>query len=137
MAIPAPPAIPPSRPPKNKSQRASKVVKLGTITALSVLVIGFCAAQNSAEDVTADCVELTDTDGSGAYLVVDDDRCDDDSHRFGSSSHGAYAWYYGGRMIGNRVRGGTTIRPKDANITSRGGHEIQRGGFGWRGFGGS
>ncbi len=131
------PAGPPPNRPKQPSQRASKVVKVGTVTALSVLVIGFCAAQNSAEDVTADCVERADTDASGQYLVVNDANCDDDDDGHYSSSRGAYMWYYGGRRVGNRVTGGTTIRPSDAHITSRNGREIQRGGFGGRGFGGS
>ncbi|MEV5407411.1 hypothetical protein AB0K60_01030 [Thermopolyspora sp. NPDC052614] len=124
--------------PKQPSQRASKVVKLGTITALSVLVVGFCAAQNSAEEVAADCVDWTNTDASGQYLVVSDFYCDDDDDDDDdfSSSRVAYRWYYGGRRVGDRVTGGTTIRPSDAHITSRNGHVIQRGGFGGRIFGG-
>lgn len=135
MASPGYPVPPPPDRPKEPSRRASKAVKLGTIGALSVLVIGSCAAQNRPADVTADCVELGDADASGRYRVVDDDRCDDD-RRYYSSSRGAYRWYYGGRRVGDRVTGGTTIRPSDATITSRGGREIQRGGFGGRGSGG-
>jgi len=124
-------------PPAASSPLASKAVKLGTVTALSALVVGFCAAQNSAKEVTADCVELTDVDAAGRYRVVDEWYCDDDddgSHY--TATRGAYRWYYGGRLVGDRVSGGTTIRPSDATITTRTGRTIQRGGFGGRGFGG-
>ncbi|TDD43220.1 hypothetical protein E1286_29355 [Nonomuraea terrae] len=80
---------------------------------------------------------------AGSYQVVDDDYCDDDdgsSTNYGHSyygSRGAYMWYYGGRRVGNTVQGGTTLRPSDVNISSRGGKEIQRGGFGRSWSGGS
>lgn len=119
------------------SPLASKVVRLGTVTALSALVVGFCTVQNRAEEVAADCVDLTDVDAGGYYRVVDDSYCDDDddgSHYF--RSRAAYRWYYGGRRAGDRVAEGTTIRPADTTITTRSGHTIQRGGFGGRGSGG-
>ena len=116
---------------------ASKVVKLGTVTALSALVVGFCVAQNRPREIVADCVDLTDIDDSFRYRVVDDRYCDDDddgSHY--SSPRYAYRWYYGGRRVGDRVGDGTTIRPADATIHTRTGRTIQRGGFGGRWFGG-
>ncbi|MFC7583192.1 hypothetical protein ACFQYP_04910 [Nonomuraea antimicrobica] len=73
-------------------------------------------------------------------MVVDDSYCDDDgSYRYYSSgrSLGAYSWYYGGIRNGNRVSGGTTLRPSDVNISTRAGKEIQRGGFGNRSSSGS
>ncbi|MEO3800348.1 hypothetical protein [Nonomuraea sp. B1E8] len=76
----------------------------------------------------------------GSYRVVDDDYCDDDDYHsssYNSGSRGAYRWYYGGTRSGDRVHGGTTYRPSDANITSRQGKSIQRGGFGNRWGGGS
>jgi hypothetical protein len=82
---------------------ASKVVKLGTVTALSALVVGFCVAQNRPREIVADCVDLTDIDDSFRYRVVDDRYCDDDddgSHY--SSSRYAYRWYYGGRRTAPR-----------------------------------
>lgn len=123
--------------PKAPSRLASKAVGLGTVTALSALVVGFCTAQNSGRQVAADCVELTDVTRSGQYRVVPDHYCDDrDDGSHYSGSRGAYRWYYGGRRVGDRVTDGTTIRPSDATITTRTGHVIQRGGFGGRGFGG-
>ncbi|GGM77361.1 hypothetical protein GCM10010106_24750 [Thermopolyspora flexuosa] len=112
-------------------------MKLGTVTALSALVVGFCVAQNRPREIVADCVDLTDIDDSFRYRVVDDRYCDDDddgSHY--SSSRYAYRWYYGGRRVGDRVGDGTTIRPADATIHTRTGRTIQRGGFGGRSFGG-
>ncbi|MFC0861514.1 hypothetical protein ACFHYQ_04295 [Sphaerimonospora cavernae] len=110
------------------------MVKLGALGVLSVLVVGFCAAQES-EEVDADCVDMSNTQPDGSYAVVDDDYCDDDSHYHGS--HGAYRWYYGGNRVGDRVRSGTTARPPDSRITSRSGRVIQRGGFGFHSGGGS
>jgi hypothetical protein len=126
-------AKPPHAEPKRKS---SKVIPLVVLGVLSVMVVGYCAAQDGDDDVVADCVvQLQD----GAYEVVDDDYCDDDGnavHYYGGA-RGAYLWYYGGRRVGNRVEGGTTLRPSDVNISSRSGKSIQRGGFGGNSSGGS
>lgn len=123
---------------KEPPRKSSKVVPLTIIGALSVMVLGFCAATPD-DDVTADCVIRRD---DGTYEVVDDDYCDDDGHNtyYHSSyvgSRGAYMWYYGGQKVGNRIQGGTTLRPADVNITSRTGKSIQRGGFGRSWTGGS
>ncbi|YCK35866.1 hypothetical protein ACNF49_17810 [Actinomadura sp. ATCC 39365] len=105
------------------------------------MLVGYCAATQDDDDVTADCVvQLED----GTYEVVDDDYCDDDggsgsgggSHYY-AGSRGAYMWYYGGHRVGNRMQGGTTYRPSDVNISSRNGKSIQRGGFGNSWGGGS
>ncbi|MGR6916059.1 hypothetical protein ACU635_17610 [[Actinomadura] parvosata] len=122
MAKPQAPTEPP--------RKSSKVVPLVVLGVLSVMVVGYCAAVADDDEVTADCVvQLED----GTYEVVDDDYCDDDgsggSYYYGGS-RGAYLWYYGGRRVGNRVEGGTTLKPSDVTITSRNGKEIQRGGFG-------
>ena len=121
------------QPPPRKS---SKVVPLVVLGVLSVMVVGYCAAVTDDEDVTADCVvQLED----GTYEVVDDDYCDDDNRTtvYYGGSRGAYMWYYGGHRVGNRMQGGTTVRPSDTNISSRSGKEIQRGGFGRSWSGGS
>ncbi|AQZ69940.1 unnamed protein product [[Actinomadura] parvosata subsp. kistnae] len=123
MAKPQAPTEPP--------RKSSKVVPLVVLGVLSVIVVGYCAAVVDDDEVTADCVvQLED----GTYEVVDDDYCDDDggggSSYYYGGSRGAYLWYYGGRRVGNRVEGGTTLKPSDVTITSRSGKEIQRGGFG-------
>jgi hypothetical protein len=131
-------AHPPKKPPPVPAQprKASKAIPLTILGVLSVMLVGYCAVTQDDDDVTADCVQqLTD----GTYEVVDDDNCDDDNGRttFYGGSHGAYLWYYGGTRIGNRLRGGTTVRPSNVNISSRTGKSIQRGGFGsnWGGSG--
>ncbi len=130
MAVP--PAHP-SPPPQPKSSgggpKSSTVVKLGAVGVLSILVVGFCAAQRT-QKVNADCVDTSRPLPDGSYAVVDDDHCDDSSYRY-HGSHGAYRWYYGGSRNGGRVRGGTTAKPADAQITTRSGRVIQRGGFGF------
>jgi hypothetical protein len=125
----------PPQAPTQPPRKSSKIVPLVVLGVLSVMVVGYCAAQDD-DEVTADCVvQLED----GTYEVVDDDYCDDDNGniRYYSGSRGAYTWYYGGRRVGNRIEGGTTYRPSDVDITSRNGKSIQRGGFGNSWSGGS
>ncbi|GIH31924.1 hypothetical protein Mam01_20880 [Microbispora amethystogenes] len=127
----------PAPPPPEGGGKSSTAVKLGTLGVLSVLLVGFCAAQDDYEEVGADCVDTSTRNPDGSYLVVDDYYCDDDDdHRHYSGSHGAYRWYYGGSRTGARVHNGTTVRPADARITSHTGRVIQRGGFGFHSGGG-
>ncbi|MFI6321942.1 hypothetical protein ACIBG8_30715 [Nonomuraea sp. NPDC050556] len=129
MAAPTPSPQPP-QPPRPPQKKSSKVITLTVIGAISVLVVGYCAAQ-SQDDVTADCIDSSTQLADGSYAVVDDDYCDESSSHY-RGSHGAFLWYYAGTRIGARVMKGSTIRPANVNISSRGGHEIQRGGFGSR-----
>jgi hypothetical protein len=121
----------PPAPPKSKK---SKVIALTGIGVVSLLLIGYCSAQEDYEEVGADCVDLSNPQPDGSYTYVDDDYCDDDHY---SGSHGAYRWYYGGVRSGTHVRLGSTIRPSDVQIVSRKGTVIQRGGFGGRSGSGS
>ncbi|MFG1705904.1 hypothetical protein ACFLIM_22175 [Nonomuraea sp. M3C6] len=127
-----------AQPPHNQQsppRKSSKAVTLTILGVISVGLVGVWAIAQADDDVTADCVVQLD---DGNYEVVDDDYCDDDgAPRFYGGSRGAYIWYYGGTRVGNRVRGGTTYRPSDVNISTRTGKEIQRGGFGNRSSGGS
>ncbi len=124
-------------PPPKKNKKASTAVKLGAIGVLSVLVVGFCAAvDDDYEEVDADCVDMNNPLPDGSYPIVDDDLCDDDGRVY-HGSHGAYGWYYGGVRAGSHIRGGTTLRPSNAQISTRSGKVIQRGGFGSRSSGGS
>lgn len=111
-------------------QKSSKIVTLSVVGVVSLMVVGFCAAQNNYEEVGADCVDLDTRNPDGSYVVVDDDYCEE--HRYHGST-GAYGWYYAGTRLGTRVVQGTTVRPSNAQITSRTGYVIQRGGFGGRG----
>ncbi len=130
----------PAATPPGSGVKSSTMIKLGTLGVLSVLVVGFCAAQDDYEEVGADCVDTSTMNPDGSYVVVDDSYCDDDDdgngHSHYSGSHGAYRWYYGGTRNGGRVYHGTTIRPADAQITTRSGRVVQRGGFGFHSGGG-
>lgn len=123
----------PHKPPQPK--KSSKIITLTVIGAVSVMVVGYCAATQNREDVKADCVDQNTQLSDGSYAVVDDDFCDSGSGYRGS--HGAFLWYYGGTRLGARVLRGTTVRPSDVNISSRSGRDIQRSGFGGRSTGGS
>ncbi|MEU4574864.1 hypothetical protein ACBI99_08685 [Nonomuraea sp. ATR24] len=120
----------PPKPPPPK-QRSSKAITLTVIGVVSVMVVGYCAATQDDDEVTADCVDTSQQLPDGSYPVVDEDYCDDDHHsHYYAGPRGAYHWYYGGVRNGTRVRGGTTLRPSDVTISTRTGREIQRGGFG-------
>ncbi|GLX00828.1 hypothetical protein [Microtetraspora sp. NBRC 16547] len=135
---------PNTAPPPKPPGMSSTAVKLGAVGVLSLLVVGFCAAQNDYEEVSADCVDLSNVESDGSYTVVNDEYCDDDGgsgsgsgghyHYYGS--HGAYGWYYGGTRTGGRVWQGTTLKPSDAQINTRSGRVVQRGGFGFHSGGG-
>lgn len=113
----------------SKPKKSSNVVTLSVIGAVSVMVVGYCAATSGAKSVTADCVDSRRA-ADGSYTVVEDRYCDDDGVRYYGGSRGAYHWYYGGTRVGSRVHGGRTVRPHGVEITSRNGRAIQRGGFG-------
>lgn len=100
------------------------------IGALS-LTVAACGGNDTSDDVTAYCVDQDTYQSDGSYQVADDDYCDDDSSSY-RGSHGGYYWYYGGRRSGARIVKGTTVKPREATITSRSGKTIQRGGFGGR-----
>ena len=125
--VPVTPAKPPGR-----RMRSAKV-RIGMIGVLS-LTVAACGSDD--DDVTAYCVDRNTYQSDGSYQVIDDDYCDDDSSSY-HGGHGGYYWYYGGNYKGARISKGTTVKPKDAKITSTGGKTIQRGGFGKRSSGGS
>ncbi len=129
------PNLPRKPAPKATGSKASKAITLTGIGVVSLLLIGYCSAQEDYEEVGADCVDLNSYQADGSYTVVDEDYCDDTSHYHGS--YGAYRWYYGGTRSGARIGRGTTVRPSDVQIVTRKGSVIQRGGFGGRGGGGS
>src|SRR5690606_39859503 len=87
----------------SKPKKSSNVVTLSVIGAVSVMVVGYCAATSGAKSVTADCVDSRRA-ADGSYTVVEDRYCDDDARYYGGS-RGAYHWYYGGTRVGSRVHG--------------------------------
>ncbi|MFF0770941.1 hypothetical protein ACFYUK_18795 [Nonomuraea wenchangensis] len=100
--------------------------------AVAVVTAGVVASlDDGTEEVVADCVIATQQ-ADGTYQVVDDRFCDGGSHA------AYYHWLYGSSATGRTgyVRGGTTSRPPNAQIKTRVGTVIQRGGFGKSGTGG-
>ncbi|WP_344218872.1 hypothetical protein [Nonomuraea bangladeshensis] len=102
-----------------------------TLLGLAVATIVVGVADDDPEEVVADCVIATQQ-ADGTYQVVDDRFCDGGSHA------AYYHWLYGGSATSRTgyVRGGTTSRPPNAQIKTRVGKSIQRGGFGKSGTGG-
>ncbi|WP_326642513.1 hypothetical protein OG884_04730 [Streptosporangium sp. NBC_01755] len=125
----APQNLPGKPPAKPSGFKASKVVTITGIGVVSLLLVGYCSAQQDYEEVGAECVDLNSRQPDGTYEVVDEDLCDDNRYH---GSRGAYSWYYGGVRSGAYIQQGTTVRPSDVKITSRKGTVIQRGGFGGR-----
>ncbi|MBB2913039.1 hypothetical protein FHS43_004334 [Streptosporangium becharense] len=128
--------------------KASSIITLLTVGVVSLTVVASCLAGENDKEITADCVNIDSREDDGSYEVVDEALCDlydfddlEDPHGSDDSglgySYRAYQWYYGGVRDGFRASGGTTVRPSDARVSSRGGIVIQRGGFGGRGSSGS
>ncbi|MCK2237510.1 MULTISPECIES: hypothetical protein [unclassified Crossiella] len=124
---------------ERKAKLRKRLLIGGGVTVGVVALVAIWYAAQQPDDVTARCV---DQDG----VVVDDDYCDDDYARsHGGTSHGGggifiynggrqYSYNYGGTGTkGQKITGGSSIRPKDANISTASGKSIQRGGFGIRG----
>ncbi|MEV0292989.1 hypothetical protein [Nocardia sp. NPDC050710] len=110
-------------------------------------------ALTAPDEVTASCVQI---DENGQEVVVEDKFCQpgqagfvDDSGSGASSghSHGGgiivlggwpqYRYYYGGNTtVGKPPTGATTVRPKNAEIKTKSGTTVQRGGLGSKSSGG-
>lgn len=98
----------------------------------------------SAPEVTAYCVKTE----NGEEVVVEDRYCTPGQSGFVDGNGGTgsliilgggpqYRYYYGGNnTVGKPPVGGTTIKPKGADITTKSGTTIQRGGLGSKSTGG-
>ena len=85
------------------------------------------------KNVTAQCTDSNN-------VIVDDDYCDESYYRShgGYSSGGfiyiggsSYRYNYGGSgVVGQKAVGGSYTIPKGANVTTKSGTSVQRGGFG-------
>ncbi|WP_280502882.1 hypothetical protein [Nocardia farcinica] len=131
-------------------RRARDRVLIGGVAVVGVAALvggGYLAYRAiSAPDVTAYCVKTED----GQEVVVEDTYCGDGKPGFVDGNGGGggaviiwgsgpqYRYYYGGNnTVGKPPVGGTTIKPKGANITTKSGTTIQRGGLGSKVGGGS
>uniref|UniRef100_UPI00147160DC hypothetical protein n=1 Tax=Nocardia lijiangensis TaxID=299618 RepID=UPI00147160DC len=136
-------------------KRTRKRVLIGGIAVVGVAGLvggGYLAyrALTAPDDVTAYCVK----NENGQEIVVEDKYCTpgtagfvDDSGGGSSHSHGGpiiiygggaqYRYYYGGNnTVGKPPVGGSTLKPKGAQITTKSGTTIQRGGLGSKSTGG-
>lgn len=108
-----------------------------TVGVVALVAIGYAALK--PDNVTATCTTTDDV------VVADDQNCDEDYARAhgGYSSggiiflpivgggHSQYRYNYGGTgSVGQKISGGSTVAPPKANITTRSGSTVQRGGFG-------
>lgn len=96
---------------------------------VGAVALGYYALRS--DDVRADCVAIED----GQEIIVDDQFCDGTPNSSGvfiyAGSGKQYRYYYGGSgSKGDRISGGTTVKPKGANITTSSGKTVQRGGLG-------
>ncbi|WP_025737816.1 hypothetical protein [Mycobacterium genavense] len=116
-----------------EKRRHQRRVLMGAAAAVGVvgLVAGLGYWALSEPNVTAQCVQ---DDPSGQPVIVPDSYCT--GHTAGLNGfffYGGhqYRYYYGSSgSVGSRPSGGTTVAPKGANITTKSGTSISRGGLG-------
>lgn len=117
-----------------KRRKTRKRLLIGggvTVGVVALVAIWYAAA--SPKNVTAQCTDSND-------VIVDDDYCDESYYRShgGYSSGGfiyiggsSYRYNYGGSgAVGQKVSGGSYTIPKGANVSTKSGTSVQRGGFG-------
>lgn len=133
-------------------RRTRKRVMIGGVAIVGVAALvggGYLAyrAITAPDQVTASCVQI---DQNGNEVVVPDDNCGEGKSNFRSdTSHGGggslillgwpqYRYHYGGTpTIGKPPVGGSSVKPRNATITTKSGTTIQRGGLGSKSTGGS
>ncbi|GGU21788.1 hypothetical protein [Lentzea flava] len=117
-----------------KRRKTRKRLLIGggvTLGVVALVAIWYAAA--SPKNVQAQCTDQNN-------VIVDDDYCSDSYYRShgGYSSGGfiyigsnSYRYNYGGTgVVGQKVTGGSYTIPKGANVTTKSGTTVQRGGFG-------
>ncbi|MGK8523450.1 hypothetical protein ACRS6B_18700 [Nocardia asteroides] len=132
-------------------KRTRKRVMIGGVAIVGVAALvggGYLAyrALAAPDRVTAHCVKTE----NGQEIVVEDSYCGEGRPGFVSDTGTGvgpgliilgggpqYRYYYGGTgTIGKPPTGGTTIKPKSAEIKTKSGTTIQRGGLGSKSTGG-
>jgi hypothetical protein len=118
---------------KRKKTKRRLIGAGAVVGVVGVVALGYWAF--SSDDVTARCVEVED----GKEIVVPDSNCGGSPNSSGIFIYSGrqYRYYYGGKgEIGQKISNASTVKPKGANITTKSGTNVQRGGLGSK-FGGS
>lgn len=132
-------------------RRTTKRVMMGGVAVVGVAALvggGYLAYRAIAapEQVTASCVQI---DQNGNEVVVPDENCGEGKANFRSDSSGGhgslillgwpqYRYHYGGSTtIGSPPTGGSSVKPRNAEIKTKSGTTVQRGGLGSKSTGGS
>ncbi|MEV5836039.1 hypothetical protein [Nocardia sp. NPDC052112] len=130
-----------------QKKRTRKRVLIGGVAIVGVAGLvggGYLAyrALTKPDQVTAYCTVI---DQNGQEVVAPDDQCETASTAVGSGATGAYTgsngifiynghqyrYYYGGNnTVGKPPTGGTTVQPKGAQISTKSGSTVTRGGLG-------
>ncbi|WP_433635096.1 hypothetical protein [Nocardia sp. CA-120079] len=130
-----------------QKKRTRKRVLIGGVAIVGVAGLvggGYLAyrALTKPDQVTAYCTVI---DQNGQEVVAPDDDCEVASTAVGSGTTGAYTgsngifiynghqyrYYYGGNnTVGKPPTGGTTVQPKGAQISTKSGSTVTRGGLG-------
>jgi uncharacterized membrane protein YgcG len=124
---------------KRKLKRRLLIGSGVTVGVVAIVAIWYAAS--APGETTAYCVSDDD-------IVNEDAYCDENYVRDNGGYYGGgfffiggrqYHYHYGGNPtpLGQRVSGGSTVRPQGAQVTTRSGKSIQRGGFGVRGGSGA
>ncbi|WP_410869914.1 hypothetical protein [Nocardia sp. A7] len=136
-----------------EKRRNRKRVMIGGVAIVGVAALvggGYLTyrAITAPDKVTASCVQI---DEKGQEVVVPDENCGDGKTNFRSEGTGGghvggllilgwpqYRYHYGGTpTIGKPPTGGTSVKPRNAQITTKSGTTVQRGGLGSKSTGGS
>lgn len=134
-----------------EKRRNRKRVMIGGVAIVGVAALvggGYLAyrAVSAPDQVTASCVQI---DENGQEVVVPDENCGDGKTNFRSDGGGhvggllilgwpQYRYHYGGTpTIGKPPTGGTSVKPRNAEIKTKTGTTVQRGGLGSKSTGGS
>jgi len=131
---------------RKASTKRKILVGSGVTVGLVGLVATYYTVAKPAE-VTASCTN------QNGIVVADDNNCDEayvTTHGgyssggflfvpiFGGSGYNSYRYNYGGQgVVGSPVSGGSYTAPSNANVTTKSGKSVQRGGFGISGKAGS
>ncbi|MFK0246794.1 hypothetical protein ACIQUM_19005 [Amycolatopsis azurea] len=128
---------------KKSSTKKKLLIGTGVTVGLVGLVATFYTVAKP-ENVTAVCADKND-------IVSDDRNCDEEYVRSNGGyvsggflflpigmGGGSYRYNYGGTgAIGQRVSGGSYTAPSNANVSTKSGKSVQRGGFGISGKSGT